>query len=236
MISLLNFLTCKFLYLFYNFFLNMVLFLYITRQFFLYWCILSVFFAIIFSLVELLEKLIRAKETAFYTIITFIGMNFFPTVISLMVMNAALSTCLLLLKMYISGEWETFKLINIRNIRLVATIAACSFVLMLLLVIFNENIVSLIYHKACIFKEERLKKTVPGEIIQKWHCLKKGTLYCYFDSFNTLSKEGRGIVVVNQPLLKIFGLENAYFLILFTFYAIFLLLLFGVSYYRKIFP
>ena len=171
---------------------------YIARQFFLYWCILSVFFAITFSLVELLEKLIRAKETAFYTIITFIGMNFFPTVISLMVMNAAFATCLLLLKMYISGEWETFKLINIRNIRLVVTIAVCSFVLMLLLVIFNENIVSPIYHKACIFKEERLKKTVPGEIIQKWHCLKKGTLYCYLDSFNTLNKEGRGIVIVNQ--------------------------------------
>lgn len=144
----------------------MVLARYLLRRFFVNTFAINIGITLLFNLVELFEKMIRAQPTS--AIIYFIALSLAPTFFENLPISTWLASCLTLKEMEQQHEWSTLKLLNIKATHIISLILIAGISISLISLVGKEIATHQIAKKAETFKQETLKHKNHKTFFNKW--------------------------------------------------------------------
>jgi lipopolysaccharide export LptBFGC system permease protein LptF len=175
----------------------MILFRYLARKFSLYVGVIGFLLAFIFNFIEFFEKMVRVKQARALTITTFLGLNFIPTFVDLLLIGVWLATCFLLKELYWHHEWELLQLLTYVPQRFFMCMALMGLLVSSTAVVINEYCGASLAFKADRFKQEHLKQSMDHVLMTTWLELDHGR-FCYFSALDTKKMQGEDLLLISM--------------------------------------
>lgn len=173
----------------------MVLIKYFLKRFFKYVFIMDFFLAFLINFIEFFEKIVHAKDAGFSVILTFVSLNFVPSLFDLLGVSCWLATCLLIKEFQQQNEWEAFSLLNISYNNIIKLFFGASFLLMIFSFAFKESLVENLTFYSEQYKMEKFKQKSAQKLLGKWLMINKETI-AYFGVLDLSSNSGSDLLML----------------------------------------
>ena len=175
----------------------MMLSRYLARKFLLYVVTISFLLAFIFNFIEFFEKIVRVKHATASTIATFLGLNFIPSFLDLLLIGVWLATCFLLKELYLHHEWESLQLLTYIPQRFFVFMLTMGIVVSSAALMLNEYGGAALAFRAEQFKQERLKQSMDHVLLTTWLELDHNR-FCYFSALDTKTLQGDDLLLITM--------------------------------------
>jgi lipopolysaccharide export LptBFGC system permease protein LptF len=175
----------------------MMLFTYLARKFSLYVITISFLLAFIFNFIEFFEKMVRVKQARAMAVTTFLGLNFIPTFLDLLLIGVWLATCFLLKELCWHHEWELLQLLTYIPKKFFVFMVIMGVAVSSMAFVINEYCGASLAFKADKFKQERLKQSMDHVLMTTWLELDRGR-FCYFSVLDTKTLRGEDLLLITM--------------------------------------
>lgn len=149
---------------------------FLTRRFFFFTAVVSGFFATLFTVVELFEKILRVAHTSIGSIVYFSVLNCVPTWFELLPVGLWLSTILVIRELVMRQEWDFLQMLTFIPRSLILWLAWCSGVCMLTVLVVRESVGVPLMVKAERVRQEKFKRNVQTVLLNQWFELDDATV------------------------------------------------------------
>lgn len=185
----------------------MIFAVYFVRRFLLYFVGISLFFSLLFNLIEFFEKLVRVSSVYCADVVYFVFLHFAPSCIEFLPLASWLSIILMIREYHQRQEWQTLSLLMISKKKLISLLLMAGIGSALSSCVVNEWLVVPIAHKAEDFRRETFKQVKSGKITNKILWL-PGNVFCSIGLFDVQAREGSDLTIIF--LSASYGLEKVY--------------------------
>ena len=175
----------------------MILARYIFRRFFAYVGWTTLLLALIFALIELCEKMVRAQQVGIGAVLKLVSLNFIPSFFDIMPLASWVATLFFIKELYQQDEWTTIAILSISQKSILRIFFAAGLMLCCIHAIARETIALPCTAKAERFKQEVFKKQTPRTLLNQWLMLETTTL-CYCNVIDTKKMTGSGLLIITM--------------------------------------
>ncbi len=161
----------------------------------MYFLILNSTLAILYNIVEFFEKIVRVQHATFHAVITFIGLNVFPTFFNLVPLSSFIATCLLVREIHERGEWHTIFLIGIHPRRIIKTLALGGLTLSIISFVGKEIVILPLTQKAETLKLKEFKGDINKKLYDQWF-VHDNNIFTHFSFLDLKNKKGKNLSVL----------------------------------------
>ncbi|MFA6527148.1 MAG: LptF/LptG family permease [Candidatus Babeliales bacterium] len=175
----------------------MILARYIFRRFFAYVGWTTLLLALIFALIELCEKMVRAQQVGVWAVVQLVGFNFIPSFFDIMPLASWIATLFFIKELYQQDEWTTVSILSISQKTILRIFFAAGLMLCCIHAIARETIALPCTAKAERFKQEVFKKQTPRTLLHQWLMLDATTL-CHYNVLDTKKMTGSGLLIISM--------------------------------------
>jgi lipopolysaccharide export LptBFGC system permease protein LptF len=168
---------------------------YFLKRFFLSVISISSLIALLFSLVEFFEKMVRVKGVVFATVAKFTLLNAVPTFFESLPLGTWLATCLFIKELDQQGEWEALSIVTISPKKIQNLFLLGGVILSLFSFVGKEILFHGMHNQAESFRKEQFKNHSQKTLFDSWSQLSEKS-FSHFDFLDLEKKEGTNLTIL----------------------------------------
>jgi len=170
---------------------------FLTRRFFLFLAVITLFLASLFTIVEFFEKFLRVSHASASSIVYFSCLNFLPTLFDLLPVSGWLATILLLRELIARQEWEFLQVLTFIPRAIFSWLFACGLGLMIVVFVCRETVGARLIVRAEQFRQEKFKQHVHNVLFNQWFELDEKML-CYAGVIDRGTQQGKDLLFMHM--------------------------------------
>jgi len=168
---------------------------YLFSRLCLYFLILNGTFSLLYNIVEFFEKIVRVQHATFKAVITFVGLNVFPTFFDLVPLGSFIAAFLLVREIHERGEWDTIFLMGIQPRRIVKTLALGGLLLSGISFVGKEIVILPLTQKAEKLRLREFKGDIDKKIYDQWFA-HDNNIFTHFSFLDLKANHGENLSIL----------------------------------------
>ena len=175
----------------------MVLIRYILARSFIYVCSASLLLTLLFTLIELCEKMVHAQQVGVGAVLHLAQLNIIPSFFDIMPLASFIATLFLIKELYQQDEWAAIAMLSISQRNILRIFFGAGLTLCCIHAIAREKIALPLMAKAEHFKLVTFKQRIPQTLLNQWFMLDPTTL-CSCDVIDTKTNAGTNLLIITM--------------------------------------